>query len=417
MLKEDYIGPIRSQLNAKTNLLSFFTKADVESYEWQGRTAIVPLRKARNVGVKATGEDQLLPTAGKQQYAKLSVPARFIHGRIELTAQVMKASRNSRGAFTRAMQSEQEGLVDDISRQRNRMLAYAGRGILALANGAGAASATLVVDSPGGVAGATNGTRFLKAGMVIAIHDAVAPATIDALATILSVDSAVQVTLDTTYTWDDDAFITLGVTDGTTNEGSLDIEPVGFLGLADSSTYIASIHGLDRSLAANAFFRSTILGSVGTLSPDVLQRGVDNAEEVSGEVVDCFFAHSSVRREVLKIMEADRRYTAAYLMSPDAGTKAGAFKTDLTFNGIPIKLDKDFAYGTLVGANKSRLFWIPEVEGEWADEDGAILLRASNKDKYEARFRVFENFFCDKGNALVRWDGITATVSSGVFSD
>ena len=35
----------------------------------------------------------------------------------------------------------------------------------------------------------------------------------------------------------------------------------------------------------------------------------------------------------------------------------------------------------------------------------------------EARFRVSENFASDKGNAHVRWDGITTNVTSGVWAD
>jgi hypothetical protein len=65
---------------------------------------------------------------------------------------------------------------------------------------------------------------------------------------------------------------------------------------------------LDRSQAVNAWFRSNVLSSVGALSPDLLQRGTDNAEEVSGEVIDQYVTHASVRREVLKLTEADRRY-------------------------------------------------------------------------------------------------------------
>ncbi len=417
VLKEVYIGPIRSQLNAKTRLLSDFTKADITQYEWEGRQVIVPLRTARNVGVKALKEEGLIPTPGRQAYSKLVIPVKHWLGRIELTTRVMKAAKSNKGAFTRAMQSEQDGLVDDIARQRNRALAQAGRGILALASASGSGSTTLLVDNPGGVTGTVNGTRFLKAGMVIAIHDQASPATIDALVVISSVDSGSQVTIDTSSTWDDNAFITLGVSVGSTDEGSLDDEPVGLAAIVDSTTFVSTIHGIDRSAAANAFFRSNILGSVGSLSPDLLQRGIDNAEEVSGEVIDCFYSHTSVRREVLKMMEADRRYTAQYLMSPDAGTRAGKFKANLSFNEIPIKVDKDLPYDTLFGVNRARLFWIPEVEGEWADEDGAILLRSSTKDVYEARFRVLDNFFSDKGNAHVRFDGISSTVTSGVFSD
>src|SRR5581483_6249279 len=68
----------------------------------------------------------------------------------------------------------------------------------------------------------------------------------------------------------------------------------------------------------------------------------------------------------------------------DGGTQAGAFKAEYTFNGTPVKVDKDLPYGTLFGVNKSHLFWVPEVEGEWADDDGTVLFRVQNKDNYEA---------------------------------
>jgi hypothetical protein len=171
-------------------------------------------------------------------------------------------------------------------------------------------------------------------------------------------------------------------------------------------------------LAANAWFRSTVMSAIGGLSPDILQRGVDNAEEVSGEVIDTFISHASVRREYLKLSEADRHYYGSSKpINSDVGTKAGAFKEEVTFDSMPFKVDKDFAYGTLVGVNKGHLFWIPEVEGEWADEDGTVLFRVQNKDNYEARYRLFENFFSDKGNSHVRFDGISATVTAGVYAD
>lgn len=412
ILKELYVGPIRSQLNAKTNLLRAFTKADVTQYKWEGRVMIVPLEKSRNVGTKAVAESGIIPTAGARGTAKLQVPARYNYGRIELTAQVMKHSQTDKGAFTSALQFEQKGLVNDIARKRNRQLAYTGKGTLALANGADT-SVTLVVDAPGGVAGSINGVRFLKAGMVIALYKADGSA-IDAVRTIASVDSAVQVTLTASATWEDDAIITDGA--GST-EGSKDLEPVGLLGIADDSTFLTTIHGIDRSAAANAYFKSTVQASVGTLSRDILQRATDDTEEVSGEVIDQYWGHSSLRREVLKLTEADRRYTQMYLMKPDAGTQAGSFKANLNFNDTPIYIDKDIAYGHLYGINKGHMFWAPSVEGEWADEDGSILGRTVDADSYEARFRVWDNYFSDKGNALLRVDGVTVTVSSGVYAD
>lgn len=414
-LKDVYAGPIRNQLNEKTRLLDLFTKGDIEQYEWEGRQVVLALRKSRNSGVKATAEGGGLPVAGKQGYANLNIPMRFIEGRIQLTAQVMKASRSDKGSFARAMDSEQKGLVDDLARQRNRMLAYFGQGTLATIS-AGAASATQTLANPGGVTGTVNATRFTKAGMMVAITDSTG-ATVRGVQTILSV-SEPNITLDASVTTTTGDLVSLGTNSLGSNESSYNLEPMGILGIVDSTTYVSSVFGLDRSQAANAFFRSTIMPNIGTINPDVIQRGVDNAEEVSGEVIDQFLCHVSVRRELIKLTESDRRYAgSAQAQNFDAGSKAGAFKKDYTFNDIPVRVDKDFAYGELLGVNKSHLFWIPEVEGEWADEDGTVLFRVQNQDSYEARYRVFENYFSDKGDAHIRFDGVTATVTSGVVAD
>ena len=414
-LKDVYAGPIRNQLNEKTRLLDLFTKGDIEQYEWEGRQVVLSLRKARNAGVKATSEGGGLPVAGKQGYANLKIPMRFIQGRIELTAQVMKASRSDKGSFARAMDSEQKGLVDDLARQRNRMLAGFGQGTLATIS-SGANSATQALTAPGGVTGTVNATRFTKVGMLVAFTDPTG-VTIRGVQTILSVAEP-NITLDAAVNTTTADLVSLGTNSLGSNESSFGLEPMGILGIVDSTTYVSVLFSLDRSQAVNAFFRSTIMSNTGTVIPDILQRGTDNAEEVSGEVIDQYLCHVSVRREILKLTEADRRYNgSSSAQNFDGGTKAGAFKQEYTFNDVPVKVDKDFAYATLVGANKSHLFWIPEVEGEWADDDGTVLFRVQNKDNYEARYRVYENFFSDKGDSHVRFDGITATVTSGVYAD
>lgn len=411
------MGPIRSQLNSKTVILDAFTKGDLKKFRWEGREVVIPLRKSRNYsGVKAVAENGQLPTPGNQGYVDLKVPMKFLEGRIQLSAQVMKASRTDKGAFAQAMRTEQQGLVDDLARQRNRILCGYGAGTLALA-AAGATSTSMALINPGGVAGTTNAARFIKAGMILAVYDTTG-ATLNFVDTVSSITDANTIVFASSHTWVQNAVVTLGQSNaGATADGSYGLEPMGILGLVDSTTYVSSLHNIDRSQAANSFFRSNILSSVGTLSMDIIQRGIDNTEEVSGEVLNAWFAHSSVRREVLKLTDSDRRYAGADLRSPDPGTKAGLFKEDLPLVGLGVKVVKDFAYGTLIGCNKEHLIWLPEVEGEWADDDGTVLFRVSNVDAYEARYRLFENFTTDKGNSHVRFDGVTATVTSGVFAD
>jgi hypothetical protein len=418
-LKNVYLPGIREELNEKTNLLDLFTEGDLTQYEWQGNQLVFALHSSRNYsGVMYVAEGNGLPTAGSQGTANLLVPIAHLKGRIQLSYEVMRASRSDKGAFVRAMDLEQKGLVNDVARQRNRALAGYGSEVLAVIT-TGATSTLQTISNPGGVAGTVNPGRFLKPNMVIVVTDPTGT-TIRSTTTasVVSVSGSV-LTLSASIATTTADIITLGTSSTvSTGQGSYNNASMGILGIVDTSTYVTTIFGLNRTTTANAFFASTVMGSVGTINTDILQRGVDNCEEVSGEMIDKFVCHSSVRREISKLTEADRRYAAeGPAKNYDAGTLAGANKKDLTYNGWSFRTDKDFAYGTLAGVNTSHLFWTPETKGEWADDDGTILLRVANIDAYEARFRVSENYVSDKGNSMVRWDGITTNVSSGVYAD
>lgn len=418
-LKDVYLPGIREELNEKTNLLDLFTEGDLTQYEWQGRQLIFALHSSRNyAGVKYVAEGGGLPTAGSQGTKNLKVPIAHLKGRIQLSYEVMRASRSDKGSFVRAMDLEQKGLVNDVARQRNRALAGYGSEILALITTGVSANTQQTIKNPGGVSGTVNPGRFLQPGMVIVVTDPTGVTVRSTTtATVVSVSGS-TLTLDTAIATTTNDIITLATSSlVSTGQGSFNAASMGILGIVDSTTYVTTIFGLDRSLTANAFFRSQVMSSVGTVNADTLQRGIDNCEEISGEMIDKFVCHSSVRREIAKLTEADRRYAAGQAQNFDAGTQAGANKKDLTFNGWSFRTDKDMAYGTLCGVNTSHLYWLPETKGEWADDDGTILLRIANVDAYEARFRISENFGSDKGNSHVRYDGLTTNVSSGVYAD
>jgi len=380
---------------------------------------VFALHSSRNYsGVMYVPEGGGLPAAGSQGTTDLLVPIAHLKGRIQLSYEVMRASRSDKGAFVRAMDLEQKGLVNDVARQRNRALAGYGSEVLAVIT-TGATSTLQTIENPGGVSGTVNPGRFLKPGMVIVVTDPTGT-TIRSTTTasVVSVSGSV-LTLSTSIASTTSDIITLGTsTLVSTGQGSFSDASMGILGLVDNGTFVQTIFGLNRNATANAFFNSTVMTNVGVINTDILQRGVDNCEEVSGEMIDKFVCHSSVRREISKMTEADRRYASdAKPANYDAGTLAGANKKDLTYNGWSFRTDKDFAYGYLAGVNTSHLIWTPETKGEWAEDDGTILLRVANVDAYEARFRVSENFVTDKSNAQVMYSGITVNISSGVWAD
>ena len=414
LLKEVYEGPVADQLNSMTYLLDLFKRQKVRS--WEGRTIIEPIRTGRNEGVMATAEDGLLPAAGSQTPQKWSIPIRFLHGRVELTAQSIKAAKSNRGSFVRTLKFELNGLVNDLADDRNRIMAGYGSGILCLLNGDPGSGTTFTVDAPGGVTGAVNGTRFIQVGQKLAV---VAPGgTTIRDSRIYTVDS---ITSDTVFEVAAAADAAAATNDeicrasdaGGGAASAADIEPEGVLSIADDGTFVATYHGLARSGSNNPILRSTVDDSVGAFSTDILYRRLFEARQRGRARIDCFVTSDDTLLEYVKLTEGDRRYAdRSSRRNPDAGTAFATQSWDqpLTFGGIPFKADKDFAFGTLVGLDKRYLTRYVEVDGEWVDEDGAVLLRAVNKDNFEARYRVWENFHTSKPNAHLRLGGITTTV-------
>jgi hypothetical protein len=410
-LKEVYEKTIVVLLNSRTVTRNRFKK---ETGSWEGRTVRYPLNVNRNQGTMFTSENGTLPDAGNQAYVETQIPIRYAHGRIQLSIQVIKHSRSNKGAFKRAMDQEMQGVVRDLSNKLNRAMFGWGLGVLALVNEATpSGNTTLIVDAPGGVAGATNGARWLQVGKKIhfvnpgtGLLRSGAARNITAVATDgtnVTVDSAPDASVaDNDYIVQAAKLSTASLGDTSYNK-----ESMGLLGMVDDGDYVTILNNVNRS--TYPIFNSVNIPSVGPLSADILQRGLDVSDQVGEGAVQFFTCHHSVRRAYLTLMEADRRYSGGDLRSPDAGTKAAKMK-DVTFGDLPWYVDKDAPYGTLFGIDPMYFTRWVEVEGEWADDDGTILLRLVDVDAYEARYRVFENFSLDRPASCVRWDGITTNI-------
>jgi len=414
VLKEVYEKTIVALLNSRTRTRNLFKK---ETGSWEGRQVRYPLNVRRNQGVMFTSENGTLPSAGNQQYTETRIPMRYAHGRIQLSIQTIKHSRTSKGAFKRAMDQEMMGLVRDLGNDLNRSMFGAGLGTLALINEATPnGDTTLIVDSPGGVAGTVHGNRFLNVGMTIGFINPANGAlratgsSPGRTVTAVSTDGN-NVTLDSApaSAVDNDLIVRIASTGSTlvVTDSAYNQEFNGLLALIDDSTYVTTLNNVSRT--TYPIFKSTVLASVGPLSADVLQRGLDVADQLGEAQIKNFIAHHSVRRAYLTMVDADRRYIGSDLLGPDAGTKA-AKMGDVTFGGIPWQVDKDAPFGMLFGFDPTTATRWVEVEGEWADDDGTILLRLTNADAYEARYRIFENYSLDRPASSVRWDGITSNV-------
>jgi hypothetical protein len=415
ILKDFYEGNIRDQINTRAKMYQRFK--DLDAKQWGGRQVTYPIRTGRNQGIGAYAEGGSFPTPGRNKYTTVSIPMRYVGGRIRLTSQAMKHSASDRGAFASMFQQEQDGLVEGFVNEFGRMVWSDGRGVLALVNGDPGTGTTVTVDAPGGFAGATNGSRYINVEELITF---VSPAT---GALVASADETVTAVPATGLTLtigsaaaaaiaDNDYIVRANVAAVTDISGtSYAKEPMGLPGLVDDGTYVATLHGVNRT--QYPIYASTVIGSVTALSSDVIMRGIDLAEQRGGGNINLLAMHHSVRRAYIALTDTSRRYTAGDLSSPDAGTDAARGR-NLTFGGIELEVDKYANYGTMYGLDTSTLVRFVEVPGEWINEDGAILRPVGSgttfTDEWEAAYRIWQNFHNEYPNKSFRLDGITATV-------
>jgi len=408
MLKEWYEPRTVSQIENKTRLLKSFNEVDGPTVD--GRRVVFPLHIGRNTGVMSSVEGATLPTAGRQNFVDVHIPLRKTVGRINITKDVIDASRSNRGSFKRAMSTEMDGLVRDISDYRNEMLCGYGTGVVAIVSSTGAGSATTVtIDSPGGFAGTTNPNRYIQSGQLLALIRA--GAVIGVFTVVAPVESGsyntFTVAANSLTATDNDDLVRAAATGSTVVTDTDWHNPVmGLFGLVDDSTYVQTLHGVNR--VTYPVFKSYVMSSVGALSLDAMQRAFDAADMKGNGTISEMWCEHGVRRAYLTLLEADRRYTSEKLMNPDGGTKA-VKGGDVTFGGVPFKVERDFPYGFIVGVDNDVLERYTNVRGQWEDEDGRILDRSANTHDFTALWYMKDNFAISRPNACFRMDGITTT--------
>ncbi len=390
--------------------------------KYGGRRVVYTHHVTRNKSPFAAGENSLFAEGDIQGHIQLTVEARKMMGRISMTPEAIADSAESDMAWEDAEENNFDKLIDDLARRDELMLSYDGRGVTALiADASPSGAALMTVDSPGGVSGSVFGNRFIQAGTYLA---AINPATGGIRAGISRVASnsadGLSVTFDAApnAAWADNDYLVKAANSTVTDPLDTEYEHwfYGLLAIFDDGTFRANYGGGDRTIWPNLC--SYVNASTGALSIDAMQSFADVLDQRSGGETSLMLCHHSVRRLVLKLTNADRRYTQQDLQKPDPGTVA--FKQgDITVGEVPIKAIRDFAYGTLLGIDVelAKLRRYTSTKGEWVkDGDGRILVRSGTgstaRDSFEAWYRMRYQYWAKRPDAAWRADGITgATVT------
>lgn len=376
----------------------------------------------RNVSPMFVGEDSAFAEAGQQAYAKFHIDQKKLMSRLRLTWEVMVDSTSTEGAFVSARKSEMQYLIDDMARKDEHALATDGRGVLALVDEADPdGDTTLELDAPGGITNDSFGNRFISKGMYLAFinpaSSAIRSSTTKAKVTAVNSDGT-DVTVDAaanvgTAVANSDYVVQAANSAVTsTQDTSFDKAWWGLMALVDDGTYRSSYFGVTRAdVPATS---SYVTASTGVLSTDLIQRVSDVVDQKLGGRISQILCHHSIRRLVIQLTDADRRYMGPSLLRPEPGTVA--FKQgDIPFGDVSIRAIRDFPLDVMMFldvANAGLKEYVSEP-GKWVDEDGSVLDRVGSgttgRDAFEAWYRMRKQYFLEYPAYCARLDGITNT--------
>lgn len=416
LYKDVFEDGIAEGVNNSNPLQEIFKMEEVDYDGGKGHT--FDAHVGRNPSPMFVAEDGAFATAGAQRHIQGTVDVRKMMARLRLTQEAMDDSTKSVAAWKSAKKDEMTRIIDDIAKREEFSLSCDGKGVFCLLAGdPGTSSTTIEVDSPGNIAGANFGNRFLQKGMYLA---AINPADGSIRAGISKV---VDVNEDgTDYTaaavtdtaWADNDYLVQAANASVTDNIDTAYEKAywGLPALIDDGTNRATYFGINRSQAPS--YKSYVVSSAGALSTDAMQRTADVVYQKLGGEIDLLLMHPSVRREYIKLTEADRRYGPASGDKKQSDPGTVAFKQgDLTLGEVTVKAIRTMGLDQVYYLDTQRMGakqYVAE-KGRFVDEDGSILVRDGVGDNARHAFEAWwfarkQNFVANPA-VCARWDGVT----------
>lgn len=360
ILKEFYMGPLRENI---TKGLVLWNRLQKNREDVSGRRAVIPINYSRNVGIGSAAEGTTLPTAGNQKYLDAVYTLKYLYGRLQITGQTIRLTKNDAGAFARALDREISGLQRDFRNELNRILNGPAT------NGLAVNVLTTIVGTVTNATQTVVSTRFLYEDELLSAGAAVTPVQ------ILSINSDTSITFTASYTGTaGDVLIKRGA-DEATGIGTI-IDSTGIIG------------GIDPT--SKFWWQSVKLANAGTpraLTLALLQSLYTEIEKRQNDGPDFLFAKHVQRDKYLALLVQNQRYVGS-MNSADAGGGSvageGDGKTTLAYNDIPFVVDKDATDGTIYAIEQENLIIFEAGDMDFMDMDGAILSRVVGVDAYEA---------------------------------
>lgn len=376
-------GQLRPQLeNQNVIYKAVQKKADMKSFN--GTVMYEFAEYGRHTGIGARAQGGALPTPGFRKGKQYAVTLKNCYGRTSFSGQVFEQMDNDKAAFGRTVAHQIETLKEDFLKDFNRQLWGKGYGALAMTNGAGSGSATLTLDTP--IIG-SYATQYLYEGQPIDVFTTETTGGTQQVTgvAIQSVDSNTQVTLASTQTWSDNAFVFLN--------GNRNNEVTGLLAAIDDGTIKDNYFGIVRS--TNRFWKANRTNAASAAITEAFV--LDAMTQVKKQDnVDCMLTTFELLNSLAKTQLSGKKYDVSM------GGKVGAIPAGydgLNVSNVMVYADQDCPSGCFFGFKGENLHLLSTADPKFMDRDGSIYHRLTDEDGYEVSMYQYVELVNSRPNA------------------
>lgn len=428
ILKRYYEGPLRDLINS-TRILAHVINQDVAGIDVMGEMVTLGLRTGRNVGFKYSREYAPIVAPGQQGTRQARWRTRSNYGTASFTGQGVAAARSSPGAFINLMDLEINGIAEDAQHGEQRTYYSDGSGALAriAAKAVAGAVSVLTLDFPGGIASQALGTQYIENGMRICIlktaeeADAVGATaagdwvrdnagTVSSF-TITAVDySAGTITLSHNIDNEAAALQYIYVAqrgsipiaefqDAHSNRG-MEMNGLSSI-ISDANPRLQrpatdpepfqGFGNIDTAVENN--WKAYVLSNGGIPVPwqsSFFDDALNGLAQAGNGVVKMWLTTFGIRSQFAGELISQRRY-------PDTLDLGGGYRA-VSWNGIPLIVDKDCIRGTVFGLDTSTLGLAKMSDWEFVDNHGLVMDRIPGFDAFIVTLRRYAEFVCNARN-------------------
>jgi hypothetical protein len=426
LLKDFYVGPIQETLNTEVLAVDMFEKLRLD---WNGKQVIIPVHSARSaavVDIAGGGDTQdvkytdiddggssvafgtetgALPVANSQTYLQLTVTAKQLFGRFQITGLAMASAKSGGvGSFASYVDAEMNRLADDLKNLANRAF-FSGGHVLGLIHEKKSVAAEKEFEFCGDIAkcNSVRTERVAEVAVTLRRTDTMAeiPGSPEALETVNLDRSTIEFkTAVNSESVPGGVAMWVEVTDANANVDYLDNEVGGVLNNLGKNDHF----GNTRSAAASAGLRTVVRtaskeapvvgqtkGQKATLALEQLQDVLDQIDVRSGAVPDVLLCHPVMRQEYIKLCQGTVNINLA---GGGALAKGDAGVLNISYNNIPFRAARQCPRG-LVFFLQTKGWKLAQLEAPgFADLDGAILSRVNNVDAFDGYYRWYFDLVC-----------------------